>query len=67
MIGPILLEEMGLNPNRKPTINLVWAFVEDWEDSICNSDNWDTLQSAIPLTKHIFHIRVPATPNEQEM
>ena len=67
MIGPILLEEMGLNSNGKQTINLVWTFVEDWENSICNGDSWDKLQSAIPLTKHILHIRIPATQSEQEM
>ena len=67
VIGPILLEEIGLDSKEKQTINLVWTFVEDWENNICNGDSWDKLQSAIPLTKHILHIRIPATQREHEM
>ena len=39
VIGPILLEEIGLDSKEKQTINLVWTFVEDWENSICNGDS----------------------------
>ena len=63
MIGPILL---GADPRIEPTTNIVWEVVQEWETCNWETCNWDTENKAIPLTKHIFHICAPATPNYQE-